>query len=214
MIKSMRGIALVITLLLIAVMLPSRGETRKAPPTYIKLRQEREARKRSEKAGDENKVHPWMVAAGPSFFMALGEVGNSLQPGFLAGKVMVQYLQAPQSIHGFSFDVNSAYLKDKVYDGSILYISAIPYYAITFSPGKILDLQLKLGGGISHIRSEITSGSSATGSSTDFTFSAAFTVMKTFQHHYVVGLENTVYYYFERKSSAAWGLNFFLGYRI
>ncbi len=198
---------------------PVRAEKK---PTYIPLLVEggtKKGEKRKKIKVEEDKKEeteiPVMVGAGGGFFSALGSMNDDLQPGFFTGKVFLQYYRQPVSPFGAGLEVSTAYLKDREIDGGMLYFHSIPYLCLNFEPFGILEVQGRMGGGMTWLRSNISTGTGELlNNSYDFTFYAGFAAMKTFAKHYMVGAEAVVYYYFERNPSASYGLNIIFGYHL
>jgi|GEM_PF-2570393 len=199
----------------VIALIPAKPVRAEKKSTYIPLLGEQTKKRRRKKiVVEEDKGTgeiPIMIGMGGGFFTALGTMNNDLMPGFLGGKVFLQYYRLPVQHFGAGMEVSTAYLQDRELSGGMLYLQSIPYLTLNFNPYNIIELQGRMGGGITWLRGDVETG---TMTGTDFTFYTGLAVMKTFSKHYMIGAEAVVYYYFERKSSASVGLNLIFGYHL
>ena len=162
----------------------------------------------------KEKVYNYLIAAGGGYFIPLGKQADSLDPSW-ATRVYFEYNTEGSRFTFLGMDFGYSNPKDKVVDGGIHYITAIPQVALGFSPYSAFDLKFIGGAGFTFLYSVIRDGQDEKNNfSMDFTVKGGTSISKTFAERYMIGAEADIFYLFEKNSSTAFAVYGFAGYRF
>ncbi|MDY6935609.1 MAG: hypothetical protein SVZ03_15470 [Spirochaetota bacterium] len=161
-----------------------------------------------------NEITLFQVGISSGYYKALGDVGNIMKPG-ISLKGFAQYHGIYWDSIGVEFELGYAEIEDKDYDGQIRFIWGIPSitYCIPYIP--ILTVELKVGVGLTHVKSrQVFSNVDYGKSSLDLTPTLGIAFMKSIYKRYISGVEVKHYYYLESKSAKALDASIFVGMRL
>ncbi|MCP4133482.1 MAG: hypothetical protein GY754_21110 [bacterium] len=132
-------------------------------------------KKEKEKNKEKNKKKNWSVGIGAGYFQPLLELGNTMDPSFIAVQVFGQYDLLPWL--GIRMDAGFVNLKDKQFDGSMKITSLTANSVFMLPIGMGVEIHPFVGVGVSGIFSEFMGESD---SSVDFTMVGGLHVVKKF----------------------------------
>ncbi|MFC1670957.1 hypothetical protein ACFL20_11240 [Spirochaetota bacterium] len=160
---------------------------------------------------DTSQAH-LLVLVGSGVFSPASGMLDTLKPSWNV-KLLVQYNRIA-NIAGAGIEIMYSALPDREYDYSEMhFIPIIPHFTLTFSLFSIIDLQPRLGVGMTVLYTRIRQPGqdSIDRVSAEFTASLGVSVMRTFFRHLTVGVDFTGYYFFEKDSSLNICVNGFVG---
>jgi hypothetical protein len=169
----------------------------------------------AEVPSDSDKIGGYMIFVGAAggYHVPTGNAGEMLDPNF-GGKLFVQYYRSG-GYPGIGLEGGTFFLKDADYDAGIYYVPIIPFGTLTFSLFSLMDIQVKIGSGVTVLVSEFNTGNrTIRNTSVDFTVDGGAAVMRSFFDHYVIGAEMDFFYMFERDASVLVSLYVFAGYQF
>jgi len=154
------------------------------------------------------------VALGGGYFMPLRESGEVLDDAYLY-KLTVQSNIFANGRAGAGIEFCYTNPQDSTYNGGITYAMAIPYLTVMFLPLDFLELQLRMGGGTTYLRTSLeTNDGTVTENAVDFTFTAGVAVITKIYWELFAGVDLCYYHFFEKNASAGAQASFFIGYRF